>query len=74
VKIDDYRAEIKELLVRLDVKQGEIFHRLGRIDLHLEKLNSKVATHETDLVKVKTVGMVSVFIIPIVVHLIMRNL
>ena len=37
-------------------------------------LNSKVATHETDLVKVKTVGMVSVFIIPIVVHLIMRNL
>lgn len=74
MKIDDYRAEIKELLVRLDVKQGEIFHRLGRIDLHLEKLNSKVATHETDLVKVKTVGMVSVFIIPIVVHLIMRNL
>ncbi|MAO22630.1 MAG: hypothetical protein CMJ25_17925 [Phycisphaerae bacterium] len=74
MKVDDYRAEIKELLVKLDTKQGEIFHRLSRIDLHLEKLNSKVATHETDLVKVKTVGMVSVFIIPIVVHLIMRNL
>ena len=47
MKVEEYRAEMKTLLVKLDTRQEEIFHRLSRIDLHLEKLNSKVAIHES---------------------------
>jgi hypothetical protein len=74
MKVEEYRAAMKTLLVRLDTRQEEIFHRLSRIDVHLEKLNSKVAIHESDLVRIKTIGMVSVIIIPIIVNVIMRSI
>tara|TARA_A100001515_G_scaffold53411_1_gene42314 strand:+ start:324 stop:548 length:225 start_codon:yes stop_codon:yes gene_type:complete len=73
MKVEEYRAEMKTLLVRLDTRQEEIFHRLSRIDLHLEKLNSKVAIHESDLVRIKTIGMVAVIAVPIIVNVIMRS-
>ena len=73
MKVEEYRAEMKTLLVRLDTRQEEIFHRLSRIDLHLEKLNSKVAIHESDLVRIKTIGMVAVITVPIIVNVIMRS-
>ena len=74
MKLEDYRNEVKSLLVRLDTRQEEIYHRLSRIDLHLEKLNSKVAIHESDLVRIKTIGMICVIIVPIVVNIIMENI
>jgi hypothetical protein len=74
MKVEEYRAEMKTLLVRLDTRQEEIFHRLSRIDLHLEKLNSKVAIHESDLVRIKTVGMIAVIIVPVVINVIMRSI
>lgn len=74
MKVEEYRAEMKTLLVRLDTRQEEIFHRLSRIDLHLEKLNSKVAIHESDLVRIKTVGMIAVIIVPILINVIMRSI
>ena len=73
MKVEEYRAEMKTLLVRLDTRQEEIFHRLSRIDIHLEKLNSKVAIHESDLVRIKTIGMVAVIAVPIIVNVIMRS-
>ena len=73
MKVEEYRAEMKTLLVRLDTRQEEIFHRLSRIDVHLEKLNSKVAIHESDLVRIKTIGMVAVIAVPIIVNVIMRS-
>jgi|TARA_R100000084_G_C4608788_1_gene126961 hypothetical protein len=73
MKVEEYRAEMKTLLVRLDTRQEEIFHRLSRIDLHLEKLNSKVAIHESDLVRIKTIGMVAVITVPIIINVIMRS-
>ena len=73
MKVEEYRAEMKTLLVRLDTRQEEIYHRLSRIDLHLEKLNSKVAIHESDLVRIKTIGMVAVIAVPIIVNVIMRS-
>jgi|TARA_R100000664_G_scaffold26225_1_gene36373 hypothetical protein len=74
MKVEEYRAEMKTLLVRLDTRQEEIFHRLSRIDLHLEKLNSKVAIHESDLVRIKTVGMIAVIIVPVIINVIMRSI
>ena len=74
MKVEEYRAEMKNLLVRLDTRQEEIFHRLSRIDLHLEKLNSKVAIHESDLVRIKTVGMIAVIIVPVIINVIMRSI
>ena len=73
MKVEEYRAEMKTLLVRLDTRQEEIYHRLARIDLHLEKLNSKVAIHESDLVRIKTIGMVAVIAVPIIINVIMRS-
>ena len=73
MKVEEYRAEMKTLLVRLDTRQEEIYHRLARIDLHLEKLNSKVAIHESDLVRIKTIGMVAVTAVPIIINVIMRS-
>lgn len=73
MKVEEYRAEMKTLLVRLDTRQEEIFHRLSRIDIHLEKLNSKVAIHESDLVRIKTIGMVAVITVPIIINVIMRS-
>ena len=73
MKVEEYRAAMKTLLVRLDTRQEEIFHRLSRIDVHLEKLNSKVAIHESDLVRIKTIGMVAVIAVPLIINVIMRS-
>tara|TARA_B100001094_G_scaffold208977_1_gene202919 strand:- start:30146 stop:30370 length:225 start_codon:yes stop_codon:yes gene_type:complete len=72
VKVSDYRDEMMSLLIKVDTRQEEIFHRLKAIDNHLEKLNGKVADHESSLVRIKTIGMVGIFAIPITINLIMR--
>ncbi len=72
MKVSDYRDEMMSLLIKVDTRQEEIFHRLKAIDNHLEKLNGKVADHESSLVRIKTIGMVGIFAIPITINLIMR--
>lgn len=70
--MSDYRDEMMSLLIKVDTRQEEIFNRLKAIDNHLEKLNGKVADHESSLVRIKTIGMVGIFAIPITINLIMR--
>jgi uncharacterized Rmd1/YagE family protein len=72
VKVAEYRDEMMNLLIKVDTRQEEIFHRLKAIDNHLDKLNGKVADHESTLVRVKTIGMLGLFAIPITINLIMR--
>ena len=72
MNVSDYRNETTAKLVKLDERQISIFKQLQRIDKHLEKLNNKVESHDTDLTIVKTWGTVAVLVIPIIVSIIMR--
>ena len=72
MKVEDYRNDTTARLVKLDERQISIFKQLQRIDKHLEKLNNKVGSHDTDLTMVKTWGAVGVLVIPIIVSIIMR--
>jgi len=72
VKVEDYRNEVTARLVKLDERQISIFKSIQRIDKHLEKLNNRVGSHDTDLTMVKTWGAVGVLVIPIIVSIIMR--
>ena len=72
MKVEDYRNQVTARLVKLDERQISIFKQLQRIDKHLEKLNNKVESHDTDLTIVKTWGTVAVLVIPIIVSIIMR--
>ena len=69
---EDYRNDTTARLVKLDERQISIFKQLQRIDKHLEKLNNRVGSHDTDLTMVKTWGAVGVLVIPIIVSIIMR--
>jgi len=72
MKVEDYRNEVTARLVKLDERQISIFKSIQRIDRHLEKLNNKVGSHDTDLTIVKTWGTVGVLIIPMIISIIMR--
>lgn len=72
MKVNEYRSEMHDLLVQVSTRQEEMIHRVGRIEKHLEKINGKVAEHEASLIKIKTIGMVAVFIIPLTINIIMR--
>tara|TARA_R110002020_G_scaffold65914_1_gene173616 strand:+ start:509 stop:733 length:225 start_codon:yes stop_codon:yes gene_type:complete len=72
MKVEDYRNDTTARLVKLDERQISIFKQLQRIDKHLEKLNNKVGSHDTDLTMVKTWGAVGVLVMPIIVSIIMR--
>ena len=70
--VNDYREEMKTLLIKVDTRQEEMYHRVSRIEKHLERINGKVAEHEASLIKIKTVGMIAVFIIPLTINVVMR--
>ena len=36
MKTEEYRDEVKTLLVKVDTRQEEIFYRINRIEKHLE--------------------------------------
>ena len=72
MKVEDYRNEVTARLVKLDERQISIFKQLQRIDKHLEKLNNKVGSHDTDLTIVKTWGAVGVLVVPMIISIIMR--
>ena len=73
MKVEDYRNDIRDLLVRVDTRQEEMPHRIGRIEKHLEKLNGKVAEHENKLTSLWSYGGAFVFIASICINLIMRS-
>jgi hypothetical protein len=73
VKVEDYRNDIKVLLVRVDTRQEEMYHRISRIEKHLERLNGKIAEHEKKLTTLWSYGVAFVFIISISINLIMRS-
>jgi predicted nucleic acid-binding Zn-ribbon protein len=73
VKVEDYRNDIKMLLVRVDTRQEEMYHRISRIEKHLERLNGKIAEHEKKLTTLWSYGVAFVFIISISINLIMRS-
>lgn len=74
MKVTEYRDEMHSLLVQVSTRQEEVVHRIGRIEKHLERINGKVARHEESLIKIKTIGMIGVFIIPITINVVMRLL
>tara|TARA_R100000734_G_C3315438_1_gene107391 strand:- start:933 stop:1148 length:216 start_codon:yes stop_codon:yes gene_type:complete len=64
--------DIHGMMVKFDERQKTIFNMLSKIDKHLEKLNGKVAEHESRLVELKTVGGVALIALPIIVNIVMR--
>ena len=74
MKVTEYRDEMHSLLVQVSTRQEEVVHRIGRIEKHLERINGKVAQHEESLIRIKTIGMIGVFIIPITINVVMRLL
>ena len=69
---NQHREEVMRLLVKLNERQITIFNHLKRIDSHLDKLNGKVAEHESSLIQIKTWGAMGLIALPIIVNLIMR--
>ena len=51
------------MMVKFDERQKTIFNMLARVEKHLEKLNGKVANHETQLAKMQVWGTVAVVVI-----------
>jgi|TARA_Y100000310_G_C20540180_1_gene742867 hypothetical protein len=72
VKVAEYRDEVLQILTKVDTRQEEIFHRVGRIEKHLDRLNGKVAENEKALIVVKTWGMVALVTVPLLVNVVMR--
>ena len=71
--LNDFRnKDLYAMMVKLDERQKTIFQMLYRVEKHLEKLNGKVASHDTAITKLQTVGAVAVISIPIIVNVIMR--
>ena len=72
MRVEAHREEVIRLLTRLNERQVSIFKHIERIDKHLDKVNGKVAEHESRLVEIKTWGGVAMFAIPIIVNLVMK--
>jgi len=66
------QEDLYGMMVKLDERQKTIFNTLIRVEKHLEKLNGKVAEHETDIAKMQVWGGVAVVTFPLIVNIIMR--
>mgnify|MGYP003132407218 CR=1 FL=1 len=73
IKIEEYRNDIRDLLIKVDTRQEEMYYRISRIEKHLEKLNGKIAEHEQKLTTLWSYGVAFVFIASICINLIMRS-
>ena len=73
MKVNEYRDEVMNLLIKVDTRQEEIFHRIGRIEKHLDRLNGKVADHEKKITALWSYGAAFVFVASILINLIMRS-
>jgi hypothetical protein len=72
MKTEQHREEVIKYLTKLNERQITIFHRVEKIEKHLELLNGKTNTNNVEIEKIKTWGGVALFAIPIIVNLIMK--
>ena len=74
MKLEDYRTDMIALLTKVDTRQEEIYHRVERIEKHLEHLNGKVANHEKKITSIWSYGVAFVFCLSVAINLIMRSM
>ncbi len=72
MKTEAHREEVIKYLTKLNERQITIFHRVEKIEKHLELLNGKTNNNNIEIEKIKTWGGVALFAIPIIVNLIMK--
>ena len=72
MKTEQHREEVIKYLTKLNERQITIFHRVEKIEKHLELLNGKTNNNNIEIEKIKTWGGVALFAIPIIVNLIMK--
>ena len=72
MKVEQHREEVIKHLTKLNERQITIFHRVERIEKHLELLNGKTNTNNVEIAKIKTWGGVALFAMPIIINLIMK--
>ena len=65
-------SDIYGMMVKFDERQKTIFNTLIRVEKHLEKLNGKVAEHETHIAKMQVWGSLALITFPLIVNIIMR--
>jgi len=73
MKVEEYRNDIRDLLIRVDTRQEEMNYRIGRIEKHLERLNGKIAEHDKKLTSIWSYGVAFVFVASVCINLIMRS-
>ena len=72
MKTEEHREEVIKHLTKLNERQITIFHRVEKIEKHLELLNGKTNTNNVEIAKIKTWGGVALFAMPIIINLIMK--
>jgi hypothetical protein len=72
MKVEQHREEVIRFLTKLNERQITIFHRVEKIENHMEMLNGKTNTNNVEIEKIKTWGGVALFAIPIIINLIMK--
>ena len=72
MKTEQHREEVIKYLTKLNERQITIFHRVSRIEKHLDTLNGKTNNNNVEIAKIKTWGGVALFAIPILINLIMK--
>ena len=66
------QEDLYGMMVKFDERQKTIFNTLIRVEKHLERLNGKVAEHETNIAKMQVWGSVAVITFPLIANIIMR--
>ena len=74
MKTEQHREEVIKYLTKLNERQITIFHRVSRIEKHLDMLNGKTNNNNIEIAKIKTWGGVALFAIPIIINLVMRTM
>jgi len=72
MKTEQHREEVIKYLTKLNERQITIFHRVSRIEKHLDTLNGKTNNNNVEIAKIKTWGGVALFAIPIIINLVME--
>mgnify|MGYP003153536481 FL=1 len=72
MKTEQHREEVIKYLTKLNERQITIFHRVSRIEKHLDTLNGKTNNNNVEIAKIKTWGGVALFAIPILINLLMK--
>ena len=71
MKVEKHREEVIRFLTKLNERQITIFHRIEKIEKHLELLNGKTNYNNVEIEKIKTWGGIALFALPIIINLIM---